>query len=179
MVNIMIKGGIGGATTNKFGLAFEKRIDLRAAFNKIKGYTTKDDELYFNDKLVAKFYKKYEIYSKLLKEHKIEWRDILSKKLLPDETILVLKNNTFYIIEMKFQGRSGSVDEKLQTCDFKLHQYKKLLSKSKLKVKYIYILNDWFKKNGYKDTLDYIKSVGCEYYFEELPLNVLGLPNSL
>jgi hypothetical protein len=175
----MIFGGKGGAKTNKFGLAFERRVDLRTAFNKIKGYETKNNELYFNDRLIAKFYKKYEIYSKLLKEYNIDWKNILSKKLLPDEAILVLKNKTFFVIEMKFQQVSGSVDEKLQTCDFKLHQYQRLLSKAKLKVKYIYVLNDWFKKNEYKDTLNYIKSVGCEYYFEELPFSVLGLPNSL
>jgi hypothetical protein len=175
----MITGGKGGAITNKFGLAFEKRIDLRVAFNKIPNYKVKDDELYFNNKLVARFYKKNEIYSKLLKKYNIEWKDFLSKRLLPDETILVLKNNTFFIIEMKFQHISGSVDEKLQTCDFKLHQYQRLLSKSGLRVKYIYVLNDWFKKKEYKDTLNYIKSVGCEYYFEELPLKILGLPNSL
>ena len=31
-------------------------------------------------------------------------------------------------------------------------------------------LNDWFRDHVYKDTLDYIKSVGCDYCFEELPL---------
>ena len=43
-------------------------------------------------------------------------------------------------------------------------------------VEYIYILSDWFKHSAYKDTLDYIISVGCHYYFEILPLNKLGLP---
>lgn len=174
----MIKGGKGGATTNKYGLAFESRIDLRVAFAKIKGYSIKDNDLYFNNSLVGKFYKKYGLYTGLLKEKGVDWRKIFSKKLLPDETILVLKDNTLFVIEMKFQGVSGSVDEKLQTCDFKLHQYKRLFTDTDINVKYIYVLNDWFKKPEYKDTLDYIKSVGCDYYFEELPFSVLGLPNS-
>jgi hypothetical protein len=172
----MIKDGKGGATTNKHGLAFESRIDLRIAFSKIKGYSVKEHELYFNEELVGRFYKKYGLYSGLLKECKVDWEKILSKKLLPDETILILKDKTLYIIEMKFQHGFGSVDEKLQTCDFKLKQYKKLFAGTDIKVKYIYILNDWFNRSEYKDTLNYIKLVGCDYYFEALPLNVLGLP---
>lgn len=45
-----------------------------------------------------------------------------------------------------------------------------------IEVEYIYILSDWFKKPEYKDTLDYIISVGCQYYFHYLPLQKLGLP---
>ena len=79
-------------------------------------------------------------------------------------------------IEMKSQEVTGSVDEKLQTCDFKKKQYKKLMSPLNIEVEYIYILNDWFKKAQYKDTLDYVISVGCQYYFNYLPLQKLGLP---
>jgi hypothetical protein len=174
----MIQGGIGGAKTNKYGLAFENRVDLRIAFSKIKGYTVKDNGLYFKDNLVGKFYKKYGLYTGLLREKGVEVEKILSKKLLPDETLLVLKEKVLFVVEMKFQRVSGSVDEKLQTCDFKLHQYKRLFENTDIKVKYIYVLNDWFKKPEYRDTLDYIKSVGCDYYFEELPFSVLGLPES-
>lgn len=72
---------------------------------------------------------------------------------------------------------AGSTDEKLQTCDFKIKQYRKLLSTLNVEVKYIYILNDWFKKPEYKDVLDYIISVdGCYYYFHYLPLQKIGLP---
>lgn len=77
---------------------------------------------------------------------------------------------------MKFQRVAGSVDEKLQTCDFKKKQYKKLFSALNYEVEYIYILSDWFRKEEYKDTRDYIISVGCKLYFEYLPLNEIGLP---
>lgn len=40
----------------------------------------------------------------------------------------------------------------------------------------IYMLNDWFRKPKYKDVLDYIISVGCQYYFNYIPLQKLGLP---
>ena len=55
--------------------------------------------------------------------------EIISKKLLPDDCIFVIINNTLFIIECKFQQVAGSVDEKLQTCDFKKKQYQKLLAK--------------------------------------------------
>lgn len=40
----------------------------------------------------------------------------------------------------------------------------------------IYLLNDWFRDPLYKDVLDYIISVNCQYYFECIPLAKLGLP---
>ena len=77
---------------------------------------------------------------------------------------------------MKFQKVAGSVDEKLQTCDFKKKQYQKLLSRLNIEVEYVYILSNWFKKPEYKDVLNYILSVNCQYYFEYIPLEKLGLP---
>ena len=82
----------------------------------------------------------------------------------------------FFIIECKFQQVAGSVDEKLQTCDFKKKQYQKLLSSLNMEVEYIYLLSNWFQQAGYRDVLDYIISVNCRYYFEDIPLQVLGLP---
>ena len=32
------------------------------------------------------------------------------------------------------------------------------------------------RNEKYKDVLDYIHSVGCDYYFEYIPLHRLGLP---
>ena len=79
---------------------------------------------------------------------------------------------------MKFQKVAVSVDEKLQTCDFKKKQYRKLMAPLNIDVEYIYILNDWFKNPVYKDTLDYVISVDCRYYFNYLPLQKIGLPVS-
>ena len=124
---------------------------------------------------VARSYRKHGLY-KYLSSHGVNYRKHISKRLLPDEALYVIVRNTLYIIEMKFQKVVGSVDEKLQTCDFKKKQYKKLMSQLNIEVEYIYILDDWFKKPEYKDTLDYIISVGCQYYFKYLPLKKLGLP---
>jgi hypothetical protein len=132
-------------------------------------------DIFYQDKKVAESFKKYELY-RYLDMLGIDWKAILSKKLLPDDAIYVINNNTIFIIEVKYQEVAGSVDEKLQTCGFKLNQYKKLFAPLNHKVEYIYILNDWFKKPEYKDTLDYILFMNCRYYFEFLPLDEIGLP---
>ena len=115
--------------------------------------------------------------NRFLDENGIDWKNLISKKLLPDNALLVIIRETLFIIEVKYQQISGSVDEKLQTCDFKRKQYLKLVSSLDLKVEYVYVLNGWFKQLGYKDVLDYIHSVNCHYKFNELPLAWLGLPN--
>ncbi len=124
---------------------------------------------------MASIFKKHAFY-RFLDYRKVDYKSIVSKKLLPDDAIYVVVNNTFFVIECKFQKTPGSVDEKLQTCDFKKKQYKKLVAQLNMEVEYIYLLNDWFKKPEYKDVLDYIISVGCSYYFEYIPLSRLGLP---
>lgn len=171
----MIKGGLGGGKTQS-GLKFESRTDLKTAFMKFKNYTAKDGELFYQGKLIARMYKKFDFYKRFLKSNKISHEEIISKRLLPDEAIFIINSNALFIIEMKFQEVAGSVDEKLQTCDFKKKQYQKLLAKTNIKVEYVYVLSDWFKHKGYKDVLDYIKSVGCYYFFEILPFEFLGLP---
>ena len=170
----MIEKGKGGANT-KTGLKFERHVDLLSLLSKTKGYSVKGNRIFFKDKEVAKSFRKNGLYIHL-KSQGVDYTKIISKKLLPDEAIYVIVNNTLFIIEMKFQKVAGSVDEKLQTCDFKKKQYKKLMSAINVDVEYIYILSDWFRHKSYKDTLDYIISVGCQYYFEFLPLKKLGLP---
>lgn len=157
------------------GLNFEKGRDVLALLGKAKNYSVKANIIYYFGKEVARSYRKQGLY-RYLQSRNIDWRKYVSKRLLPDEALYVIVNNTLFIIEMKFQKVSGSVDEKLQTCDFKKKQYRKLMSPFNIEVEYIYILNDWFKKPEYKDTLDYVISVGCQYYFNYLPLQKLGLP---
>ena len=172
----MIKGGTGGAKT-RTGLSFEERVDLKTVFGKVKDYSVNGNQLWYKGKVVALLYKKNQLYSNFFESNNIIWGGKLSKKLIPDQTIFVTKSNTLFVIEMKFQRVQGSVDEKLQTCDFKKKQYGKLLAGSDIKVEYCYILSDWFKDKRYADTLNYIKSVGCEYFFGGLPFSYLGLPN--
>lgn len=177
----MIKNGKGGANT-KTGLIFEDRIDLITIFKKMDRYTVLDTDnksgskIYYDGKEVAHCFKKYEFY-KFLEQYNINWKDHLSKRLLPDNGLFVIVRDTLFIIEIKFQQVAGSVDEKLQTCDFKRKQYSKLVRSLNWKVEYVYVLNDWFKQDVYKDTLDYINSMNCHYLFNKIPLKWLGLPD--
>ena len=176
----MIKDGKGGANT-KTGLVFEERVDLVTLFKGIDGYTLEKTpnnagyKVFYKGKEVARCFKKHEFY-RFLEEYGIDWRKFLSKKLLPDNGLFVIVRDTLFIIEVKFQQVSGSVDEKLQTCDFKRKQYSKLVRQMNWRVEYVYVLNDWFKKEQYKDTLDYIHSMNCHYVFNKIPLKWLGLP---
>jgi len=174
----MIKGGVGGANT-KTGLLYEGKVDLLTFISSKKDYSIRNHSVLYKGKEVAKTFRKHEIYS-YLKNMGIDYKNYISKKLLPDDSIYVIINNTFFILEIKHQEVAGSTDEKLQTCDFKIKQYRKLLSRLNVEVQYIYILNaDWFDKPSYKDVLDYIISInGCYYYFDYLPLQKIGLPIS-
>lgn len=187
----MIKDGKGGGNT-KTGLLFEGKTDLGSFLSRQPGYQVlrENEEISLNGKTatisvrtvyydgtkVAELYKKYEFYNSLLVKLGINWNDYISKKLLPDDSIFVNAKNTLYVIECKHQQTSGSVDEKLQTCDFKKKEYKKLLDKANLDVEYIYLLDDWFRDPKYKGVLNYIHSVNCDYYFQYIPLYRLGLP---
>jgi hypothetical protein len=174
----MKKGGIGGGNT-KTGINFEGKIDFITLLDRLHDYSVKKAEIgfeiFFNNKLVAQTFKKYDFY-KFLEKKGVQWKKYITKRLLPDDAIYVIHNNILYILEMKYQEVEGSVDEKLQTCDFKKKQYKKLLSQLNIDIEYIYILSDWFRQKKYKDVLDYVISVGCQYYFEYLPLHKIGLP---
>lgn len=168
----MIKGGIGGANTQT-GLRFEERIKFSVAISKLPDYEVDGNKIFYKGNLIAELFPKRKLYKFLLSRLGIEYTDYISKRLEPDEAILV--GNTLFVVEMKFQNGQGSVDEKLQTCHFKKRQYGKLFSKTGINVEYIYVLNDWFQAGAYKDVLEYIKEVGCHYFFNEVPLEFLRL----
>lgn len=169
----MIANGIGGANT-KTGLVFEGKVDLATFLSRQNGYIVgSDGKVFYDDELVAQIFKKHRFYS-FLEERGVDWRNIISKKLLPDDSIYIIINNTFFIIECKFQQVAESVDE-LLICDFNKKQYQKLLSNLNMEVEYVYLLSNWFRKPEYRDVLDYIISVNCRYYFEYIPLQIFGL----
>jgi hypothetical protein len=180
----MIKDGIGGANTQT-GIAFEGRVDFIDTLRSLKDYKCELNprskgksywyDIYFKGKFVANSFKKHALYS-YLETQGVKWQKTLSKKLLPDDAIYVINKNTVFIIEIKHQEVAGSVDEKLQTCGFKLIQYKKLFAPLNHEVQYLYVLNNWFQKPEYKDTLDYILHSNCGYYFNYIPLQKIGLP---
>lgn len=171
----MIKSGKGGGNT-RTGLIFEGKTDLSSFLGNQPHYSVVEHNVFFYGEKVAEVYKKHSFYGVFLQKLGVDWKQYISKKLLPDDSIFVLLNNVMFIVECKHQEVAGSVDEKLQTCDFKKKQYKKLLAPANIDVEYICLLDDWFRDPKYKDVLDYIHSVGCDYYFEYIPLTRLGLP---
>lgn len=163
----------GGARTNVNGLEFEARTHLIEALNNHPNLEVFGNQIIQEGEIVAYYYEKHNLYRDCLIPKGINYSNYISKKLLPDGALLV--GNTIYIIEKKFQNGSGSVDEKLQTCDFKKKQYTKLFSPLGITVEFYYVLNDWFNHPANRDVFEYIRSVGCDYFFEELPLDRIGL----
>lgn len=166
----------GGARTNEVGLKFEQETDLSDALVNAGYSVLNDGTISDGINIIGILASKNDLYKKLLEPQNIDWKKHISKKLLPDEAFYNYNNNTVYIIEKKFQHRSGSVDEKLQTCDFKKKQYVKLFKALDYNVEYLYVCNDWFKQESYRDVVEYIESVGCHIYFNEIPLDFLELP---
>ena len=163
----MIKNGIGGCKTVKNGLCFEEKTYLADLLLK-KGYPL---QLIENKKIKSKI-KGYQliedgvpaiivtrgarIYKDIESLYGVNVRVGLSGRLWPDDALIDIKNGIVYILEKKFQSTKGSVDEKLQTCDFKKKQYQKMFEKIGLEVKYTYVCCDFFKKDKYRDVVEYI-----------------------
>ncbi len=164
----------GGAQTNLNGLKFEQDTSLEKALLK-NGFEVTSSVVSKDGKVFGLSLPKNKLYT--IFEHLMGYGylDFISKKLLPDDAFYNFSKSTIYIIEKKFQHGPGSVDEKLQTCDFKLQEYKKMFSPINIEVKYYYVLNDWFKKKQYDDVKSYILEKNCEYFFNEIPLSKLGL----
>ncbi len=164
----------GGARTNANGLHFEQTTSLNAALIDA-GYHIHAVKVYNGTVLIGLSIPKHNFYKYFLEPNQIDFIQFNSKKWLPDECFVNLGNNTIYIIEKKFQNCAGSVDEKLPNCDFKKKEYEKLCHPIGFDVKYLYVFNDWFTKSIYRDTLEYIEDVGCNYFYNEIPLDFLGL----
>ncbi len=112
----------GGAKTNRNGLLFEKRMDLLDAIDNHPHFSIiNGNEVVKDGQVVALYFEKHSLYKEYLSPKGIDYTKIFSKKLLPDSALLV--GNTLFIIEKKYQEGDGSVDEKLQTCDFKKKRF--------------------------------------------------------
>jgi hypothetical protein len=167
----------GGAATNRNGLKFERETSLKDAFSKQTRYEVhKGDKIFdtHTNKEVGQLYDTWgAFYRNLITANGINYQDILSRQLQPDDAILV--GSTLYIIEKKYQESKGSADEKLQTCAFKKSQYTRLVEDLNLTVEYYYLLSDWFYNDIYRDVKNYILEAGCKFFYKEIPLSELGL----
>jgi hypothetical protein len=173
----MIKDGKGGERTTASGLSFEDKVELTEtlmAKGFLLGSAFVGKTLHDAGGVRGLLFKKGDLY-KFLRRERVDYGRILSKKLLPDNVFLNYGSRTAYIIEVKYQVTSGSVDEKLQTCDYKRRQYQKLFAPIGYNVEFAYVLNSWFKKDEYRDTMSYIEETGCRYFIREIDTAFLGL----
>lgn len=182
----MIKGGMGGANTNKTGLRFEKDTDFSELVDSLPNYTVK--EIIFNDKkitrgfevyrdsvLVGKIMSQYRFYDFL---HDIGLSNFNSKQWKPDEVFINFENKTVYIVEKKWQETEGSVDEKLLGFGNKRRLYQRLLDKAKepYSVQFIFVGNSsFFGKEKYRDSFEMLRADGIKIMLDEYDMVYFGL----
>ena len=92
----------GGANTNVNGLRLEQETSLSEALC-AAGYLLRDDGYVYHSGLleetIALNAPKHKLYKRILEPRGVNWRDILSKQMLPDEALLNFLTDTVYIIE--------------------------------------------------------------------------------
>jgi hypothetical protein len=169
----MRKGGKGGARTNETGLAFEFKTSLSLVLA-AAGYEVEDGVILHKGIEVGELAAKSKI-NKVLKKHNAIVEPPRVGKLEPDEAIYVKSTDTLFIVEKKFQSVEGSTDEKIQTAVYKAHYYNMLLEGTGIKLKFMYLLNDWFKKEKYNLVIEWLLENGVAVYFEEIPLTEFEL----
>ena len=79
----MITGGTGGGNTIT-GLQFENKVDLLTLLQRTHGYEVRKstshvgDEVFFNDQLVARCFRKHDFY-KFLEAEGVKWKVNIKK----------------------------------------------------------------------------------------------------
>ena len=179
----MRKGGIGGANTNASGLPYEAKVAEEVRSTLISnGYTRTINPNGFprseffeksHSQLQLSFHNSF--YKEFVDTLGINYKDTFSARLVPDIALINRNTKTLKIIEIKNQTGSGSVVEKLQTCDFKQYYYSKLLEKEKYSVQVLWRLGKYFQDNakGLASVYEYMLIKESPYFFEDIPLTYL------
>jgi hypothetical protein len=178
----LILGGSGGAKTNQNGLAFERETSPVKQFEE-NGYCVLAGEYKFEHQifdhdgtLLLMLRTQSATKAWLMRNYGVDMGGNLSAPMRPDITLFSAETNVITIIEQKFQSVAGSVDEKLQTVDFKKKQYEKIFKPLGIQVRFIYVLSEWFTKSRYDDVKDYIISVGALWFISVIPISVILAP---
>lgn len=165
----------GGAVPNINGLHFEQETSLDEALIRAGFVIDANHDVWKNGIRFGKSVKKNSFYKLFLEPNGIDYRKYNSKRWLPDECFVNENTKTVYVIEKKFQNSSGSVDEKLSACVFKRAEYQKLLTPLGYHAEYMHVMNDWFRQPQYKDILNYCEENQSPYFFNNIPLEAIGL----
>lgn len=184
----MIKGGQGGANTNKTGLKFERDTDFSELVDSLPNYRV--EEIEFEDKKVTKAFKVYrkgsdEVIGKIMPQYRfydflneIGLENFNSKQWKPDEAFINYENRTVYIVEKKWQETEGSVDEKLLGFGNKRRLYQRLLDKAEepYAVQFVFVGNsDFWGRTKYRDTFDMLRGDGIKVMLDEYDMVYFGL----
>jgi hypothetical protein len=81
--------------------------------------TVENGDILLHGNRVGRYREKHNFYKDFLDDLNVDWRNRISKKYLPDAVIINDNEKVVFVVEKKYQASGGSVDEKLQTCDFK------------------------------------------------------------
>jgi hypothetical protein len=179
----MKKGGTGGANTNASGLPYEARVasEIRSTLISngfihmgTSGKSGKRETFENNlSSLQMMFHNAF--YTDFVEELGINFKDKFSARLIPDIALVDRKSKVLKIIEIKNQTGSGSVVEKLQTCDYKQYYYSKLLEQELYEVQVIWRLGSYFEENkrGLSSVYEYMLLKNSPYFFKDIPADVL------
>ncbi len=184
----MKKGGVGGAHTQKAGQNFED-LTLKKLLNdlEIKGYqinnviegntsprmiTMKDNKSH-----EIQLFFKASLYKHFMEPKGIDYKKYFSMRLEPDTAIYSVEKKVLTIIEKKQQTGSGSVAEKLQTCDFKRRYYETLINPLGIEIDLVWQLGKYFleQKDNLQSIFEYMLEKGSSYYFLEVPIDALRI----
>lgn len=153
------------------GADFETATDIQSALVS-EGFLPKGDTSY-NGTHSLQFMSKYGFVRWVKAKFNASWRTAgVIWNLLPDEAIYCHQTNTVTIVEKKFQRTQGSVDEKILTGPVKAHAYTQLFKGTGIKVRYVFLLSDWFKDEKYTFFIEHNRTLGVDTFFNSIPANV-------
>jgi len=184
----MKKGGVGGAVTAKAGSDFEdvlfnelvKDMQSNGFFQVdiLRGPTAPKYVKYSHESRgEVEFFFKASVHKIFFEPRGVKSSDFFSARLEPDTAIYSPSTKTLTIIEKKQQNTTGSVAEKLQTCDYKMLYYTTLCKQIGVKVDLVWQLGPYFEKqqDGLRSVFEYMKSKGSRYFFGHIPVSELKI----
>ena len=94
----------GGSKTNLNGLSFVGRTSLIDSLNLHPNIEIKNNnEIHFNGVIVGYYFEKHNFYTDFIEKHNVDWKQLISKKYLPDGVFVNILIKKVFIIEKKFQ----------------------------------------------------------------------------
>lgn len=201
----MKKGGVGGANTNRGGLAFERSTDLVARIQRdlneiydVRQISIAQPVIKTAKGSVYEIIKKSTgntvgIITKQMQFYNVMYNNYQGlenqnhKKWKPDEAFFNFETNTVYIVEKKWQQSTGSVDEKIFGFVNKRRLYQNnfnhLSKEPKPTVEFSALFNKdyWVDGNkgrneaSYADYFDNLRIDGVKIFFDEYDYWWFGL----